>query len=285
MSSPDLEAVRRHSAAAAALARGDAVAAHAAVESLRDPAALRLAGRALLALGDRDEARRVLRAALELVGEADDPVAAEAHAHEALAAVAKAVGDPAAAVEHLEAALVGAPHEARSALHRDAATLAYRSGDLETAERHGRLALARPSADAVVVARDHARLGAILSEAGEHADALVHLRQAAGQLRAEFGAAHPGVVATQSELAVALEAAGYATEAERLHLAVLEQCEKQAAPSPALMATTLLSLSGLAASRNDHDAARRRAAEAESLLAGRVPADHPLLRAARGARA
>ena len=212
MSFPDLEAERAHPAAAAALAKGDAVAALAAAEQLSDPAARRLTGRALLLLGDRDGARRVLAAAL--ADAASDDAAAQAH--HALAAVAKAMGEPADAVAHLEAALLTAPASARAGLHREVTVLAYRDGDLPLAERHGRQALAQAGSSAVMAAEDRARLGAILSEAGCHAEALVQLRQAASELRAELGAAHSDVIAIQSELADALEAAGCLGEAEPL---------------------------------------------------------------------
>lgn len=284
MSFPDTDAARRHPGAAAALAQGDAVAALVAVEPLHDAAALRLAGRALLALGDRDGARRTLLAALEAAGGPHAAGAQDtAQAHHALAAVAKAMGEPADAVVHLEAAFAGAPASAHAGLHREAAVLAYRGGDLPVAERHARLALDDAGASAVVAAEDRARLGAILSELGHHADALVQLRHSARQLQAELGAAHPDVIAIQGELADTLEAAGHHEEAEQLHLVVLARCEAAHAPNPGVLVATLLALSALAAARADASASRAWAHRAELLLAGRVPADHPQLLAARSA--
>lgn len=289
MSFPDLDAKRRFPSAVAALERGDAASALAAVERLGEPEALRIAGRALLALGDRDGARRAFLRALEACGP-DDPGAAVAHAE--LATVDRVIGETAGAVRHLERALELSrePVDAgvRARLHREASVLAYRDGDLVAAERHARAVLAAgtgPANDEVTAAHDRARLGAIRSEQGDHREAVAFLRDATQVLGGAIGPAHPEVLAVRSEFAEALEAAGDRAEAETVHLEVLACREAGPGHPRADVADTLLAISRLARQRGDAVAAQAFAARAAALLQGRVSADHPQLQAARVAAA
>ena len=275
--SPDPEAVRRHPRAAAALQRGDAVRALAHVEGADDPAGLRLIGRALLVLGDRAGARRALARALVLD---DHPEAFLAH--EALAGVARAEGEPATAVRHLRAALATAPADATVALHREAALLAYRDGALEVAAEHAAAVVhaagAGPTLSATA-AHDEARLGVIRSEQGRHQEAVAHLRAAEAALERIYGPTDDDVLAVRSELADALRDAGDADGAEAACRSVADGLELTGAPATQL-AAAWLALGELLRLRGALDEATALARRAQEHLTTQVGADHPLRRRA-----
>ena len=296
MSFSDADAARRHPVAIAALRRGDAAGALACVSGQTDPAASRVAGRALLAMGDREGARRALVAAL--ADAAGDPVA-QALAHAALAGVARAMGEPAEAIGHLEWALGDAPPHARPDLHREAATIASRAGLLADAEFHAREALRRhgdqsssggdaPSAGAAAIAEadDRLRLGAILSAQGRHDEAVEHLRRATDTLACEVGDGHADTLLARAELAEALALAGRTAQAIVAHDAVLTGRATALGADHPELAPTLLALAALTAAGGtspDRIRAYALASRAVGVLHGRVPADHPLLAEARAA--
>lgn len=307
MPSHDAAAAARYPDAFAAVEAGDAARALDLVEETVDAAGLRIAGRALLAMGDRAGARRTLEAAL--VAAAADPIAA-ALAHERLAIVARTTGELDAAAGHLDLALDLTPAPDRARLHRDAAALAHRRGDLARAETHARQLLhpavgspaAQPGSgaaaphdataaregerdDAAVIASDRLLLGTVLSERGQHAEAIEHLRAAATALTELHGAAHFDVAAAQSELAAALHAAGLLDEAATTHRAILAQRRAALGPTHPWLAVTCLALSDIAGAQDDAEAAREYAAEAVQILESRVPADDPQLAQARAAAA
>lgn len=285
MSFFDADAARRHPAAFAALRRGDAAGALEALADQDDPAARRVAGRALLALGDRDGARRALLAAL---ADASDDPAAQALAHADLAAVARATGEPARAIGHLEWALIDAPAAARAGLHREATTIASRAGLLADAEFHARAALAAPATSAVIEADDRARLGAVLAAQARYDEAVDHLQRAVQTLLGNVGAGHADTLAARAELAESLAAAGRAVEATVEHEAVLEGRAAALGHDHPELAPTLLALAALSGTCEGDDAradARAYALRAVDVLHGRVPVDHPLLADARTAAA
>lgn len=277
MSSLDAAAARRHPLSATALERGDAVGALALVEGCSDPAALRLAGRALLALGDRDGARRSLEAALVA---ADSPLDA-VHAHQDLATVARSMGELADAARHLDEALTLAPAGACRALHREAAALAHRTGRLDDAERHAAhtLEVARPGEGPAAL--DRLLLGAILVDLERHAEAVTHLGLAVDELARSRPAGHIDVIHAQTELAEALRGAGQPQRAADTLAQVLGRRESAFGLDHPALASTLLALSIVSEELGDAEQARTFAQRAMRVLEDRVPADDPTLREAR----
>jgi serine/threonine-protein kinase len=294
MSVPDEPAHLDRAAAVAALARGDHAAALEAVDGSVRPADLRVAGHALLALGDRAAARRAFEQALagatdglDIAG--DDPAgpptpdaAGAALAHEGLAAVARATGELGEAAAQLAAALRCAPSDALHGLHRQAAALAQRRDDLPAAERHAAHALATAADPAGrEAAADRVLLGSILTELGRHADAIEELRLAVDLLTGLHGAAHVDVASARTELAAALEAGGLLDEAVAQHEAVLEQRATAIGADHPSHALRLLALSALDRDRGRIEGARAWAQRAITVLDGQVPANDPLLRRAQ----
>ena len=250
--------------------------------------ARRTLGDAQLLSGDRLTARQTFVRALDEVHEHFDDDDVEALLlHNCIGVTAKFTGEVELAACHYERALEilrsrGGDDLMLAGLHHNLGGLAHTRGDMATAEMHTREALMlHEGVDEAGAAADRGQLGSILSERGQHEEALALIRRTIDDFAALLGAAHVEVAIAQTTLGAALHRSGDLEGAAQAYAEGLASRQRALGADHPELAPTLLNLGRLAADQNDPETARIWACRAVTVLEGNVVSDHPFLRIAR----
>jgi tetratricopeptide (TPR) repeat protein len=233
---------------------------------------------------------RVLDAASAAFGEASQPVVSAANA---LGVVHKYAGDFDAAQAAYSRALAAAAHLPgdplmRAGLLHNQSGLAHSRGDAEAgiplaeqglALRTSVLGDAHPD-----VAKDLNALGALYHLAGRYADAGHAYQRAVAVFEDSYGRDHFEVAQACANLAVLRADQGHFAAAEALGRRSLAIFETLLGEGDAEVGLTVLNLAMAVAGQGRRAEAAALADRAEQVLAARLPAGHPHLRAAREAR-